>query len=188
VTRSLLPLFVIALAVSAPAVATEIVEVPQFDAIELRGGGTVTVLPGPVERVAIVEGSSQVTRFHVERGGQLVIDTCNRDCPRSYRLGIEIRSPRVPDLAVDGGGRIFTSGGFAPQRHLSAAVNGGGLIDARAIEASNVSAAVNGGGELLVRSDGILSGAVNGGGHVTYWGNPRVTSAIQGGGSVRPGY
>lgn len=187
-TRSLLPLFLTILAVSAPAVATEIVAVPRFDAVELRGGGSVTVVPGPVDRVAILEGSSQVTRFHVERGGQLVIDTCNLECPRSYRLSIEIQSPRVPDLAVDGGGRISTSGGFAPQRRLSAAVNGGGRIDARAIDASNISAAVNGGGELLVRSDGTLSGAVNGGGHVTYWGNPRVTSAIQGGGSVRPGY
>lgn len=187
-TRSLLPLFVIVLAVSAPAVATEIVPLPKFDAVELRGGGGVTIVPGPVDRVTILEGSSQVTHFHVDRGGQLIIDTCNHECPRSYRLSIEIQSPRVPDLAVDGGGQIKTSGGFAPQRKLSAAVNGGGRIDARAINASNVSAAVNGGGELLVRSDGTLSGAVNGGGHVTYWGNPRVTSAIQGGGSVRPGY
>jgi hypothetical protein len=188
VTRSLLPLFAIVLAVSAPAVATEVVPLPHFDSVELRGGGAVTVVPGPAERLTILEGSSRITRVHVERGGQLIIETCNGDCPHSYRLNIEIQSPRVPDLAVNGGGRIGTSSGFAPQRQLSAAVNGGGRIDARSLDASSVAASVNGGGELLVRAIKTLSGAVNGGGHVTYWGNPQVTTAIQGGGSVRPGY
>ncbi len=187
-TRSLLPLFAISMAASAPALATEIIPLPQFDSVELRGGGSVTIAPGPAERVTILEGSSHVTRVHVERGGQLIIETCNGECPHSYRLSIEIQSPKVPGLAVAGGGRIGTSSGFEPQRQLSAAVNGGGRIDARSLDASSVSASVNGGGELLVRAHEKLAGAVNGGGHVTYWGNPQVTSAIQGGGSVRPGY
>lgn len=186
--RSVLPLFAAAIAVSAPALATEIVPLSHFNSVELRGGGTVTLVPGSTERVTILEGSSQISRLNVEREGQLVIDTCKGDCPHSYRLSVEIQAPRVPDLAVSGGGRIAVSNGFASQRQLSAAVNGGGLVDARAVEAGNVSAAVNGGGELLVRARGILSGAVNDGGHVRYWGSPQVTTAIQGGGSVRPGY
>lgn len=185
--RSLVPLFATALAVSAPAISSEIVPLPHIKSIELRGGGKVTLVPGANERVTILEGSSHVTHLYVERDGQLVIDTCNGECPPSYRLSVEIEAPRVPDLGVSGGGRISASSGFPAQRHLSAAVNGGGTIDARALEAGNVSAAVNGGGELLVRARATLAGAVNGGGHVRYWGNPHVTAALHGGGSVGPG-
>jgi hypothetical protein len=186
--RSILPLFAAALAVSAPLLATEIVPVPQFRSVELRGGGVVTVVPGPAQRVTIIEGSSQFTRVRAGRDGQLRIDTCTEQCPHNYRLRVEIQSPRVPDLAVNGGGLISVTGTFRPQSQLSAAVNGGGKIDARSVEATNVSAAVNGGGDLMVRPRSVLSAAINGGGHVRYWGNPAVSSAIYGGGAVSPGY
>jgi hypothetical protein len=185
--RSTLPLFAMALATAAPVLATEVVPVSSFRGVELRGGGNVTVVPGATQRVTILEGSSQFTRIHVENDGRLRIDTCNAQCPRQYRLRVEIQSPRVPDLAVNGGGTIATNGGFPAQSHLSAAVNGGGKVDARSLDAESVSAAVNGGGELLVRPRSTLSAAVNGGGHVRFWGNPTVSSAIHGGGSVSPG-
>ena len=165
--RSILPLFVAALAASAPALALETVAVPRFNAVELRGGGVVTVVPGPAERVTILEGSSQFTRMRVENSGKLRIDTCDERCPQHYRLRVEIQSPRVPVLAVDGGGVINVAGGFGREGHLIAAVNGGG--------------------ELLVRAAATLTGAVRGGGVVRYWGDPAVTTAIEGGGSVRPG-
>lgn len=185
--RSTIPLFVAAFAASAPVLALENVPVPGFRAVQLRGGGEVTIRPGPVQRVTIVDGSSQFTSLRVERGGQLRIDACNYRCPRQYRLRIEIQSPRVPDLAVSGGGAIRASGGFAPTGHLAAAVSGGGSIDARAIDAANVSAAVNGGGHISVRPRLTLSAAVNGGGEVRYLGNPQVSMAVRGGGTVRPG-
>ena len=184
---STIPLFAAALLVSAPVLASEIVPVQGFRSIQLRGGGIVDVVPGPAQRVTIVEGSGQFTRVHVERDGKLVIDTCNEHCPHSYRLRVQIQSPHVPDIAIDGGGVMAARGGFTPQSHLSAAVNGGGTIDARAIEAGSVSAAVNGGGQLLVRPRGSLSAAVNGGGHIHYWGNPATSVAIRGGGGVTRG-
>ena len=101
-------------------------------------------------------------------------------------MRIQIETPRVPDLAITGGGQITTANGFRPQPQLSAAVLGGGRIDAKSVEAANVSAAVNGGGELLVRPRASLSAAVNGGGLVRYWGNPAVSMAVRGGGAVRP--
>lgn len=186
--RSILPLFAFALVASVPAVGAELVPVPQFDSVELRGGGDVTIVPGPAQRVTIVEGSSRFTRVYVDRRGSLKIDACNEQCPHFYRLRIAIETQRVPDLAVSGGGDIAVVPGFAAQRQLSAAVNGGGKVDARAVEAADVSAAVNGGGALLVRAASRLSGAVSGGGVVRYWGRPEVTTAIQGGGSVQPGY
>jgi hypothetical protein len=185
---SILPLFAFALVASAPALASELVPLPHFDAVELRGGGNVTVVPGPVERVTIVEGSTRFTRLYVDRNRTLKIDTCNGDCPHSYRLRVEIQSPNVPTLAVDGGGAISTASGFRPQGRLVAAVNGGGVIDTRALDAGDVTAAVSGGGKLLVRARSALTGAVRGGGSVRYWGNPQVTTAIQGGGTVQPAY
>lgn len=185
--RTIIPLFALALAVSAPGLATELVPVPYFRSVELRGGGNVVLVPGAAQRLTILEGSTRFTRLRVERDGQLKIDTCNGPCPQHYRLRIEIRSPRVPDLAVSGGGAIAVEGGFRPQSQLSAAVDGGGKIDGRALEASAVSAAVNGGGEIAVRPRATLSAAVHGGGAIHYWGNPQVTTAIQGGGHVGPG-
>ncbi|HEX3423840.1 MAG TPA: DUF2807 domain-containing protein [Sphingomicrobium sp.] len=186
--KMILPVFGLALVASVPALASELVPVPPFDGVGLEGGGAVTIVPGPVQRVTIVEGSSQFTHIYVEHERSLKIDTCNRNCPQHYRLRVEIESPSVPTLAVDGGGAISVAGGFAPEHRLVAAVNGGGRIDTRAVEAGDVTAAVSGGGELLVRAASRLTGAVRGGGVVRYWGNPEVTSAIDGGGSVRPGY
>ena len=51
--RSTLPLFLMALAISAPVLATEVVPVSQFRSVQLRGGGTVTVVPGATQRVSI---------------------------------------------------------------------------------------------------------------------------------------
>lgn len=186
--RSIYPLFAVALMAAAPALASEVVPVPYFNAVGLRGGGDVVIVPGPVERVTILEGSSRFTHIYVENRGSLKIDACDGPCPRSYRLRVQIESPRVPVLAVDGGGTMSVAQGFAPQRQLVAAVNGGGRIDTRAVATADVTAAVNGGGELLVGAASSLTGAVRGGGDIRYLGNPAVTSAIEGGGSIRPGY
>src|SRR4051794_28601613 len=110
--RSILPLFALALAVSGPALATEAVPLPMFRSIELRGGGEVTLRPSTVQRVTLIEGSAQITRFHVERDGQLKIDVCNGRCPRNYRLRVEIQSPSAPDVAISGGGLIRAASGF----------------------------------------------------------------------------
>jgi hypothetical protein len=182
--RPILPLFAAAFVAAAPALATELVSVPQFRSVELRGGGTVDVVPGPAQRVAIVEGSSRITHIHVERDGQLRIDACDERCPPNYRLRVEVQSPRAPSLAVKGGGQMIAAPGFAPQQQLAAAVDGGGRIDARSIDALHVSAAVNGGGNILVRPRAALSAAVNGGGHIRYLGNPTTAVAIRGGGDV----
>ena len=186
--RSILPIFIIVFAAAVPAVADEPVPVPQFQAVQLRGGGEVVIVPGPTERVTILEGSSRFTHIYVDRQRTLKIDVCDDNCPRVYRLRVEIQSPRVPTLAVDGGGTMSVAGGFGPERGITLAVNGGGRIDTRAVNASDVTAAVNGGGELFVRATSSLTSAVHGGGTIRYWGNPQVTSAIAGGGSVRPGY
>jgi hypothetical protein len=72
----------------------------------------------------------------------------------------------------------------APQGSITAAVDGGGRIDMRAIAARTGTAAVDGGGHIEIRASGSLTASVNGGGNIRYVGNPQVTTAIDGGGSV----
>jgi hypothetical protein len=145
-----------------------------------------------VQRVTLVEGSTGHTGVRVEpsgRGGpgRLVVDACRTRCPRDYRLRIEIVTPDLSAVAVEGGGRIDVASGFSPRRHVAAAVSGGGQIDLRALPARDVAAAVNGGGHLRVTATGTLAAAINGGGAIHYWGDPQVSSSIRGGGAVTRG-
>ena len=183
-TALLLPF---ALVVSTPVAAAEVVPVPAFRSIELRGGGDVIVRPGPAQRVTITSGSTRFTSMRVNRDGELEIRACNERCPQSYDLNIEIVTPNAPNAAISGGGQIRFAPGFAPAAHLAVAVNGGGQIDARPVQVSNVSAAVNGGGRILTGRSANLSAAVNGGGEVRYAGSPHVSSAVRGGGVVHRG-
>jgi hypothetical protein len=185
--RPTMTLSIIALATSAPVLATEVVPISPFNSLELRGGGEVELRPGSVQRVTLIEGSSRFTNVRVISDRRLRIDACNARCPQHYRLRILIESPSVPVLAVEGGGKITATPNFANQRAITVAVHGGGAVDARAIPADVVTAAVNGGGDIKVRARRVLTAAVNGGGSIRYWGNPAVTTAIRGGGRVGPG-
>lgn len=182
--RSILPLFAITLVAAVPAIAAETVPVSSFRQIELRGGGNVLVRPAAVQRVTIVEGSSQVTTARVDRDGRLRIDACNAQCPRNYRLRVLVDTPSIEALAIKGGGNIVAARGFRNQSNLAAAIMGGGRLDARDIASTHVAAAVNGGGELIVSPVADLAAAVRGGGAIRYYGNPRVSSVTSGGGSI----
>jgi hypothetical protein len=190
--RILFPFVLLATLPAQASIAAETVALPRFEEIGLRGGGTVVIRAGPVQRVTLVEGSSSQTGLRVEPNGQsgagrLVIDACKSRCPSGYRLRIEIVTPDISAVAVNGGGRIDVAVGFKPRRHVAAAVNGGGQIDLRAFPARDVAAAVNGGGRLQVMATGSLAASVNGGGAIHYWGDPQVASSIRGGGAVTKG-
>ena len=185
-SKSVVPLLAFALAASAPALGAESIPVPHFNSIQLSDGGNVTVVPGPVQRVTLLSGSREFTRFRMRRDGQLEISMeCNGRCPRNYDLRVQVESPQVPNVAVSEGGTIVVQRGFAPQRRIAAAVSEGGTIDLRAAAADDISAAVNSGGTIHVRPLRTLSAAVNAGGDIRYSGNPKVTMAVNNGGAVR---
>jgi hypothetical protein len=180
-----------AVAAFAGALATTIasaqISVPlaRFDGVELRGGGHVVLRYGAQQKVMLLQGSTQYTKFGIGNGSKLVIDACNADCPTHYDIDIEIVTPDIRAVVIDGGGRIESAPGFPAQGAITAAVNGGGHIDMRAIAAQNGTAAVDGGGHIEIMASGHLTAAVNGGGKIRYVGNPQVTTAIDGGGSVQ---
>jgi hypothetical protein len=176
-----------AILVSASAWAQSVVSVPHFDSVELEGGGHVVVRYGDVQQVRLISGSTAYTRFMVEDGRKLRIEACNDECPHHYDLQVEVTTPHIDALAVDGGGAIDSEGGFPAPHSLDLAIEGGGKIDARAINAERATAAIDGGGEISVRVESELTAAIDGGGNIRYRGNPRVTRAIDGGGEVRRG-
>jgi hypothetical protein len=172
---------------SSAAYSASPVSVGPFRSVELRGGGHVILRPGAVQRVSLVDGSTQFTGFHVEGDGKLVIDTCDQNCPHHYDLEVEIATPRIEGVAISGGGKIESESGFGRQNSIGVAIEGGGQIDVRSIAADHAGAAVDGGGHIALRVARSLQAAVSGGGNISYWGNPSVTSAVDGGGSVNKG-
>ena len=167
---------------AAPAAAQGPVAVPSFDSVELQGGGHVVVRHGPTQRVTIIRGNSEMTRFRVERD-RLEILACVRSC-RNYDLQVEIVTPDIGGLAIRGGGAIRVEGRFPRRDELAIAVTGGGAIDARLIEAGDVAASISGGGSIRTHASARLAASINGGGAVRYRGDPETTVAINGGGSV----
>ena len=168
---------------AAPAAAQIPVSVPPFHSIELQGGGRVIVRHGAEQRVMIVRGDPEMSRFTVDRDGQLEIDACLRSC-RRHDLLVEIVTPELDGIAISGGGTIRAEGSFPVRRQLALAVDGGGELDASAIEAGSVAAVVDGGGLILTHARGSLTAAIGGGGAIRYRGDPSVTAAIDGGGTV----
>lgn len=175
--------------VALPAAAQTIVPTRAFNAIELEGGGHVTLRHGSVQQVRLLKGSTQFTRFIVERSQphKLRIEACNNDCPHNYDLEVEITTPGIDTLAVSGGGRIESGGDFPTRHQLTLAVEGGGTIDVRAMSSEGATAAVDGGGRILVNAQRELTAAINGGGKISYWGALKLTEAVEGGGSVERG-
>ena len=166
------------------AIAQTAVPVAHFDGVELRGGGHIVFRYGAVQRMTLLKGSTQYTRFEMEDSNKLVISACNENCPMHYDLEIEITTPDIEAVAVAGGGQIEVASGFPAQRNIDVAIKGGGQIDARNLKASSANAAVSGGGQIDIGTTRALTAAVNGGGQIHYSGNPSVTSAINGGGEV----
>ncbi|MBV8799716.1 MAG: DUF2807 domain-containing protein [Alphaproteobacteria bacterium] len=188
--RSFLPALVsVAVGMALPeyALSATTVSVPPFRSVELRGGGHIVLRRGPEQRVTVVEGSTEFARLHIKDEGRLVIDACNQHCPHRYNLEVEIVTPRIEGVAIEGGGKIETEPRFGRQGTVDAAIEGGGHIDIRSIDADHADAAVSGGGNIDLRAERSLEAAVDGGGNILYWGNPSVTSAVNGGGNVGKG-
>jgi hypothetical protein len=181
--------FLAACLIALPAAAQTIVPTPAFNAIELEGGGHVTLRHGSVQQVRLLKGSTTFTHFIVESSQphKLRIEACNNNCPHNYDLEVEITTPGIDTLAVSGGGRIEGGSDFPATRQITLAVEGGGTIDVRAMRSDGATAAVDGGGRILVNARRELTAAINGGGKIRYWGGPKLTEAVEGGGSVERG-
>lgn len=174
-----------AILVAAPLAALTPADPPpvlRFAALELQGRGNVILRHGPIQRVRLVRGREDMLRFTAD-GDRLRIRACVADCP-DYEPEIEIITPHIAGVAVQGGGTIQARRGFPAQPLLVAAVSGGGLIHLGGIEAGQVDAKVSGGGTIKTHARNDLDATIRGEGSIVYWGNPAVVSSVRGGGVV----
>lgn len=174
----------IGLCLTTPAVSQAVVPLPPFQAVSLEGGGRVLLRHGNQQKVTIVKGDPNVTRFSVSRKS-LRIEACEDRCPSSYQLVVEIVAPNIGAIAVDGGGTIEAQSGFPARSSIALSVDGGGVIDTQAIDTGRVAASVDGGGTIRTRANSSLAASIKGGGLITYRGEPSVATSVSGGGSVR---
>jgi hypothetical protein len=178
-----------ALALAAPASAATVIPVAHFNALELHGGGEVTLKYGPVQRVTLIAGDTKYSVIEV-KNGRLEVTPCRSwwDCPRQYDFKVEIVTPSLSAVSVHGGGELTSEGKFPVQHTLALSVHGGGDVDLRSMPAETVSAEVHGGGDLQTSVSQSLSASVYGGGDLTYWGHPaQLAVATHGGGSINRG-
>ena len=175
------------LSVTGSSAAPTIVPTPAFNAFELRGMGHVIIRHGDVQRVTLLKGDSSVTQIHPDRSDshRIIIDACRDDCPSNYDLLVEIVTPSIASVAIDGSGKIETQGEFPGADRLDAAINGSGSIDLRGIAAAKSDTAISGSGEIRVRTVHTLNAAISGSGEILYWGSPTVSSSISGSGTIR---
>ena len=147
----------------APAATAQTnVAVAPFRSVALSDGGQVNIRHGATQRVTVLSGEAEI----VTDGNRLRVRKC-RTGPRRDRLEVEIVTPVLDSLAVEDGGRITLVGDFPTQARLAAAVDDGGVIDARPLRAETVAASVNQGGLVYVRPGARLDAAVSHGGAIT---------------------
>lgn len=180
-----------AILAAAPAIAAAegAVPVDKFNALELRGGGTVTIRQGAVQRVTVIRdtgGKSQVEVVNRGDGGKLVLSSCRGVCWGPNHFEVEVVTPVMSSVTINGGGHILAEGAFQPQGAVSAVIHGGGVIDLKSMPAQAASAQIHGGGKIVVAAQNSLSAGIYGGGSIRYLGQPSVSSSIHGGGSVDP--
>jgi hypothetical protein len=158
-----------------------------FKSIEVLDGGHVTLRSAPTQRVTLLRGSLDYTRLAIVDGGRLVIDKCNRKCPRGYQLQVEIFAPSFPRISVANGGKAESRGDFPRQSQLAVAVAHGGTIDVRSMVVDRVTASVDQGGGIFTVPRAWLFARVSQGGVITYWGDPQVRSSVDHPGAVNKG-
>lgn len=160
-------------------------EVIPFEGVSLEGGGEVIIRPGARHGYRILRGSAAALEITSERNRGLRI-RCRPNACHNYTPQIEVSAPRVTALAINGGGSMRIHRGYAPQGAVAISVHGGGLIDTRALDVTDVAASVTGGGTVLTNARSSLAASVRGGGSIIYSGGARhVATSIHGGGSVR---
>jgi beta-lactamase regulating signal transducer with metallopeptidase domain len=150
------------------------------ETISMSGGGEIVVRYGRSHQVRMVRGSG--ANVSVSDGSLSV--QCTGNCGN---VSVEVTTPRVEALAIQGGGVIRVAGGFPRMPELALAIHGGGRIDARMLPATSVAAATRGGGTILTTAESDLAASTSGGGEIRYWGTQNVATSIQGGGHVTPG-
>ena len=160
---------------SAAPVPTELRTLANLSSIHVNGGllilsygETISVQPSNGQEIASVDAA-----------GRMTVAPC-KGCEGGT---LQVTSPTVPPLSVEGGS-ITVNPGFPAQAHGSASIRNGGLINLTAVTVTSGEAEIERGGQIMLRSSATLNASVKGGGNILYQGNPAVNSMVKDGGWV----
>lgn len=178
--------------IGGAASADTTVPVQRFHSVSIEGMGHITFIHGAQQRVVLKEGDTSNTQVYV-KDGDLVFKSCpgkglfgwTSSCPMSYRLTVEVTTPDISAVEIDGSGKIDSRGPFPRQPKLDIEINGSGNVDVMGIPAGTSSVGIHGSGKVRVNAQDSLSVEVAGSGSVIYGGHPHISQTIMGSGEVK---
>ncbi|HSM94782.1 MAG TPA: DUF2807 domain-containing protein [Rhizomicrobium sp.] len=174
------------------ATADTTVPVRQFHSVTIEGMGHLTFVHGAQQRVVLKRGDIGNTKVYV-KDGDLVFKSCpgkgwfgwNDSCPMGYELEVEVTTPSLTGVEIDGSGKIDAQGGFPQQQKLAIEINGSGNVDLMDMPAAVTDVAIHGSGKVHVNTQRDLDVEIAGSGSVVYGGNPHISQTIMGSGEVK---
>lgn len=174
------------------AFANTTVPVPHFDTISIEGMGHITFVHGAQQRVVLKQGDTGNTKIYV-KNGDLVFKSCpgkgwlgwNSSCPSGYALTVEITTPGLSGVEIDGSGKIDSRGGFSRQVKLDVEINGSGSVDLTGMPSASSDVTIRGSGKVHLAPHDKLDVKIMGSGSVVYAGTPDISQTIMGSGEVR---
>jgi len=177
---------------STPALADTTVPVGPFHSVSIEGMGHVTFVHGAQQRVVLKQGDTSNTQIYV-KDGDLVFKSCpgkgwfgwNSSCPSGYELDVEITTPALSGVEIDGSGKIDSRGPFPQQPKLDVEINGSGNVDLMGMPAASSSVEIHGSGKVKTAPHDALDVEIAGSGQVIYSGAPHISQTIMGSGEVK---
>ena len=168
------------------------VGVGQFHSVTIEGMGHVTFRHGDRQRVVLKEGDTNNTKIYV-KDGDLVFKSCpgtgflgwGNSCPSGYDLQVEITTPGLSGVEIDGSGKFDVAGSFPQQPKLAIEINGSGNVDLSGMPASSSDVAIHGSGKVFTTAHDRLDVEIAGSGTVIYSGAPHINQTIMGSGVVK---
>ena len=174
------------------AQADTTVAVGPFHSVSIEGMGHVTFVHGAQQRVVLKRGDTSNTKIYV-KDGDLVFKSCpgngwfgwNSSCPSGYELEVEVTTPALSGVEIDGSGKFDTNGPFPQQPKLAIEINGSGNVDLSGMPANSSDVAIHGSGKVRTTAQDKLDVEIAGSGSVVYGGNPHISQTIMGSGEVK---
>jgi hypothetical protein len=191
--RFLLPALAASALLAGAAHADTTVPVARFHTVTIEGMGHITFVHGNQQRVVLKRGDATNTSIYVKDAGDLIFKSCpgkgwfglTNSCPDGYELDVEITTPDISGVEIDGSGKFDTGGSFPKQGSLKIEINGSGNVDLMGLPADSVDAAIHGSGKIRVTAIEKLEVEIAGSGSVVYAGNPHIGQTIMGSGEVK---
>ena len=174
------------------ASADTTVPVSQFHSITVEGMGHITFVRGAQQRVVLKQGDTNNTQIYV-KDGDLVFKSCpgkglfgwSNSCPMGYELQVEVTTPGLTGVEIDGSGKFDVAGSFPQQPKLDIEINGSGNVDLSGMPAASSDVAIHGSGKVYTTAREKLDVEITGSGTVIYGGNPHISQTIMGSGVVK---